>query len=524
MDQSSITYFFAAAFILLPWLIILIVNTKRKNLASKVSALSSELSDTQLTNKRLIERYSPIIDAEKYAADQYAKGDKYVADQQALGNKLLSDALADKDDAEQEAKLSIQEASQKKREILQEAKLKADELHEAAIKEHDHLITYAKQQAELISGGAIEARDNAEKYTAVVTAMKNAIEGYRDDYIIPNHSLLDELADDYSHKEAGRELKAIRTRIKTMVKEQRAAQCDYVERNRRDTAIHFVIDAFNGKVDSVLAKTKHDNYGKLKQEIIDAFAQVNFHGKPFRDARIEQAYLDTRLDELKWAVTVRELQLKEREEQREIREQMREEERARREIEKAMKEAQKEEQLLQKAMEKARAELAKASDEQKAQFEAQIIDLETKLKEAEEKEQRALSMAQQTRRGHVYVISNIGSFGENVYKVGMTRRLDPMDRVKELGDASVPFQFDVHAIIAAEDAPALENELHNHFEHARVNKVNYRKEYFNLGLAEIRQVVERHIGTDIRWTMRAEAEEYRESLSIAKANEAIQTA
>ncbi|MFA0544491.1 GIY-YIG nuclease family protein, partial [Vibrio sp. 10N.222.52.B7] len=105
----------------------------------------------------------------------------------------------------------------------------------------------------------------------------------------------------------------------------------------------------------------------------------------------------------------------------------------------ARKEAEKEEKMLQKALEKARSELGQASEEQRAVFEAQLAELESKLQEAEEKGQRALSMAQQTRRGHVYVISNVGSFGEEVFKIGMTRRLEPMDRVKELGDASVPF-------------------------------------------------------------------------------------
>ena len=513
MEQTTITGLVVAGIFILPWIIILYMNHRRKVLEAYAISLDSNLANEKAANKALLDKYSPIINADEYAKKREAEA-----------NELLASATATKEKSEQAAQLITKQASQEKREIIREAKEKAEELQQSATKEHDHLISYAKQQAQLISGRAIEARDNAEKYAAVVTAMKNAIEGYGDDYIIPNHTLLDELADDYSHKEAGKELKAIRARIKTMVKDQRAAMCDYAEPKRRELAIHFVIDAFNGKVDSALAKAKHDNYGKLKAEIIDAFAQVNFHGESFRNANIEQAYLDARLEELKWAVTVREIQLKEREEQREIREQMREEERARKEIERAMKQAQKEEQMLQKAMEKARAELAGASEEQRAKFEAQIIDLETKLKEAEEKEQRALSMAQQTRRGHVYVISNIGSFGENVYKVGMTRRLDPMDRVKELGDASVPFQFDVHAIIASEDAPGLENELHKQFEHARVNKVNYRKEYFSLSLAEIRQVVERHSGSDIRWTMRAEAEEYRESLSIAKAREVAQPA
>jgi hypothetical protein len=125
-------------------------------------------------------------------------------------------------------------------------------------------------------------------------------------------------------------------------------------------------------------------------------------------------------------------------------------------------------------------------------------------------------MAQKTRTGHVYVISNIGSFGENVYKVGLTRRLEPLDRIKELGDASVPFEFDVHSLIPSEDAPALERELHKRLVRMQVNKVNPRKEFFRLTLQEIRQELE-GMGIQARWTMAAECREYKETLSIEQA-------
>jgi len=138
-----------------------------------------------------------------------------------------------------------------------------------------------------------------------------------------------------------------------------------------------------------------------------------------------------------------------------------------------------------------------------------------KLKEAEERNQRALSMAQQTKRGHVYVISNVGSFGEDVYKIGMTRRLEPLDRVRELGNASVPFSFDVHAVIWSEDAPSLETELHKNFALAQVNKTNYRKEFFQVSIGAIREAVER-AGIIAKWTIAAEAREYRETLAINK--------
>ena len=116
------------------------------------------------------------------------------------------------------------------------------------------------------------------------------------------------------------------------------------------------------------------------------------------------------------------------------------------------------------------------------------------------------------------MISNVGSFGENIYKIGMTRRLEPLDRVKELGDSSVPFRFDVHALIYSEDAPALETELHKVFKNNQVNSVNSRKEFFNVSLDEIKDFVDKSIG-EIKFTKTAEAQEYRETLAMKeKAN------
>jgi hypothetical protein len=261
---------------------------------------------------------------------------------------------------------------------------------------------------------------------------------------------------------------------------------------------------------------KHDNAGTLEQEIRDAFTLVNSNGKAFREARITEEYMASRLDELKWAAIAQQLKLEERDEQRRIKEQIREEEKARKEYERAMKEAAKEEEIIRKAMEKAQLQITQATAEQKEKYEKQLQELTQKLKEAEERNQRAISMAQQTRRGHVYVISNIGSFGEHVYKIGMTRRLEPLDRVRELGDSSVPFEFDVHAMIFNEDAPALESHLHKHFLMMQMNKVNHRKEFFKVDLAHIREEIEK-FGLAVKWTMTAEAREYHETLAIEKA-------
>ena len=139
------------------------------------------------------------------------------------------------------------------------------------------------------------------------------------------------------------------------------------------------------------------------------------------------------------------------------------------------------------------------------------------LQEANDNKERAISRAQLTRSGHVYIISNIGSFGENVYKVGMTRRLEPMDRVRELGDASVPFPFDVHAMIFTEDAPGLENAIHKQIEEHRLNRINLRREFFTISIDDLKKAVDKASKTakprySIHWTKFAEAEQYRQSL------------
>ncbi|MGA2031445.1 MAG: GIY-YIG nuclease family protein [Thermoguttaceae bacterium] len=194
-----------------------------------------------------------------------------------------------------------------------------------------------------------------------------------------------------------------------------------------------------------------------------------------------------------------------RQEQARIKAQIREEEKLSREIEKQKKDADREAAAIQAALEKA---LKETQDEHSAEVEL----LKTRLKEAEER-QRAISQAQLTRAGHVYVLSNIGSFGDGVYKIGMTRRLEPLERVGELSNASVPFPYDVHMLVSCDDAPGLENALHRELHRQRVNKVNFRKEFFRVDLDAIRAVVESMRG-DVDYRAEPEALQYRESMSM----------
>ena len=207
---------------------------------------------------------------------------------------------------------------------------------------------------------------------------------------------------------------------------------------------------------------------------------------------------------------------REKEEQAEIRREMREEEKALREAEEAQRNAEREAEKYEALLRKAREEAYSESEE--AEHLSKIAELERRLAEAEANRERAISRAQMTRSGHVYVISNVGSFGQDVFKVGMSRRLDPMERVKELGDASVPFPFDVHAMIFTEDAPGFEKEIHRQIWEYRVNRVNDRREFFQLSMPELEEATARaaenlNITAEIRWTRYALAEHYRQSVS-----------
>lgn len=425
---------------------------------------------------------------------------------------------------QEQAKIEVAKAKQAADEAIRRTQplMKYQEIEDAH-QEATRVLANANENASAITKAAEDRLsligNEVGKQEALLTALTNQIKGYGDEYLVPSHSLFDDLAEDFSHKNAGVEFKQARAASEWLVKSDKAAACEYADAGRRLNAIHFVLDAFNGKADSILSRVKEDNFGKLRQELIDAFHTVNSNGKAFREARITEAYLESRQNELLWASRVQELKRIEREEQRAIREQMREEEKARREYEKAIREAEKEERVLQKAMDQARRQMEVASESERRRFEQQLADLQQKVVEAEERNQRAISMAQQTRRGHVYVISNVGSFGDDVFKIGLTRRLDPGERVRELGDASVPFSFDVHAMLFSEDAPALEAELQSRFRKQQVNRVNPRKEFFRLPLTEIKGVVA-EMGLEAHWTMKAEAKEYRESIEMERRDKA----
>ena len=265
--------------------------------------------------------------------------------------------------------------------------------------------------------------------------------------------------------------------------------------------------AFNNECEAAIANTRWNNVNAMEKRILRAAKAINDQNKSL-NLEITEAYLKLKLKELYLTHEYREQLKKEKDERAEIARMEREEKRLLAEA----AAAEREEQKYQKMLEKARAEVGAGTNEG---MQAKIAELEKALEEAHEKGERAKAMAQMTRSGYVYIISNIGSFGEDIVKIGLTRRLDPDDRVKELGDASVPFGFDTHAMIYSEKAPELETALHNEFADRRVNAANMRKEFFRVQLDEVENAVKR-LAPEASFFSDREAQEWHETLAQRK--------
>lgn len=288
-------------------------------------------------------------------------------------------------------------------------------------------------------------------------------------------------------------------------------------RTMENRAIRLTLRAFNGEADSIMAKVRWNNFESCKKRLNKSREMINKLNQS-NSLSISAQFMNLKEKELHAIHEYNEKKQQEKEERRERLAEEREEKKVLLEAKKAREKAEKEQAAHEEALEIARKELGLLSGEELTEKNAQIEKLEEQLKEALEKKERAMSMAQLTKQGHVYVISNIGSFGEGIYKIGLTRRLEPMDRVKELGDASVPFKFDLHAMIFSEDAPVLEKKLHEVFHDTRVNMVNNRKEYFRVSLEEIEKETLK-VMPDAEFYKTTESREYRETLALLQSKE-----
>ncbi len=272
-----------------------------------------------------------------------------------------------------------------------------------------------------------------------------------------------------------------------------------------------LLRAFNVECDDIVANVKVSNLDRSIERITKISEQISKLGKSM-SIGISPGYVRMKIDEVKLALDYQQKKQEEKERQKELRQQEREEARVLKEIEEERKRLKKEQAHYKNALDAVLAQIEKNGEsaellEKKTQLESQIDDTAKAIEDVDYRDANR-------KAGYVYVISNIGAFGENVYKIGMTRRLDPQERVDELGDASVPFEFDVHAMIFTEDAPGLEAALHNAFESKKVNKINTRREFFAVTLDEIKAEVRKNFDKTVEWVDIPEAEQYRQSLLL----------
>jgi len=288
--------------------------------------------------------------------------------------------------------------------------------------------------------------------------------------------------------------------------------------------IKLVIRSFNNEADYCVDNVKFDNIESGEKRIRKSFEACNRLGRVMT-VNLSEKYLNLKLDELRLAHEFQIKKQEEKEEAKRVREELREQQKLEQEIRAARDKIAKERKHFTAALKDLHARLERAtSEEVRLPLLSKIVEVEAGKASLDNEEKVIDYREQNAKAGYVYVISNVGAFGDGIYKIGMTRRLEPMERIDELGDASVPFWFDVHAMMFSENAPALEAKLHEKFAAGRLNKVNGRKEFFRADITEIESIIRANYDAAVEVTHEAPAEQYRESLRMAMPTVAIQQA
>lgn len=419
---------------------------------------------------------------------------------------------------------------------LKEAEQKIEELRKQVLPEYNTVEAINKQIEELqhqLHSLEIEKRKkelDLDTLSLSFKDMEEKIQELKKDYIELNeevlyqsYSLYKPIYDFATSEEYKEELERIRIQQKGMIKNQEAVVCtvnwkvDGSEAKGKKVTndnIKLILRCFNTDCENAIDRVKYSNIESMRARIIKSYDSLNKLAEGNK-IFIRDLYRDLKLKELDLAVEYALKKQDEKEEQKRIRQEMREQAKLEKELEEARKNIDKEKKHYSNALDKLNSQLeGNLSEEQKndllekkEEIESQLSNLQKALDDVDYREANQ-------KAGYVYIISNIGAFGENVYKIGMTRRLDPMDRIDELGDASVPFNFDVHAMIFSEDAPKLEAALHKAFEDRKLNMINTRREFFRVTLDEIEAVVKANYDKTVEFIKIPPAEQYRQSLAL----------
>lgn len=374
----------------------------------------------------------------------------------------------------------------------------------------DTEISSKKEKLKLLINEIEKKNDLVEDLKAEVGDLSSNIE-------ISNYGLYDpnyKFENSWEYKE---KLKDIRTKEKESVRNKTAVHYNpgwtlngsrAMGKSMNNKNIKSMMRSFNNECTEAIKKVNHSNYERIEKRIRKSYEQHNKINS-LNDLRIEQFYLDYKIDELDLAFGYELKKEEEKDQLKEERRKEREEKQLKKDVERQNKSIDKDIDHYSKAIEE-----LKAREDQTQELKDEIENLKQKIKDNNDKKDSLNNTLYNAQAGYVYIISNIGSLGKNIVKIGVTRRLKPEDRVRELSSASVPFKFDIHALIFSTDAFALENKLHKRFSKNRVNKINGRKEFFNIDIKTIEEELKKYNNVTIDFQEIPEADEYRETLKL----------
>lgn len=415
-------------------------------------------------------------------------------------------------------KALIAENEQLKRQLLPEHNTK--EILMQQIRQMEEKIINLNKDFSLINERIKEKENTLDGINIKITAQKRLLSIYDTDLYVLDYGIYKptyEFANSDLYKD---KLKEIRDRQKEFIKNDMAASgsTDWTVNGNASKGRTMVNDtkklllrAFNVECDDIVANVKISNLERSVERITKISEQISKLGR-IMNISITPQYIQLKIAEVKLALDYQQKKLEEKERLKELKLLEREEAKAQKEIEEERKRLKKEQAHYQNALTNLLIQIEKKGETEELLEKKQ--QLENVINETNNAIQNVDYRAANRKAGYVYIISNIGAFGKDIYKIGMTRRLDPHERIDELGDASVPFNFDIHALIFSEDAPALEAALHNAFESRKLNKINSRREFFAVSLDEIKEEVRRNFDKTVDWIDVAEAEQYRQSLLL----------
>ncbi len=404
--------------------------------------------------------------------------------------------------------------------LIKKLQTQIEELNSPEYQNLDHLrskISEAELTIQNLENKGDELRKELNQKRNEKTNLQNQIITLEDEVLVQSFGLYTPKYDFSNSTKYKERLTEVRQKQKDMVKSGKAVlgSTDWNVNGSITQGKKMIKDmqklllrAFNSECDGLIDKVKYNNYDSVKRRITSSMDAISKLGTVMRIS-ISYPYYELKLEELDLAFEYRQKKQQEKEEQKELRAQMREEAKLQKALEEERKKLEKEQTHYENALHRLEEQLAKDPEnadllQKKAELSASLDDVNKAIKDVDYREANK-------KAGYVYVISNIGAFGENVYKIGMTRRLDPTERVDELGDASVPFDFDIHAMIFSEDAPALEAALHQAFADRKLNMVNTRREFFNVTLDEIKEEISKNFDKTVDFVDVPDAEQFRVS-------------